>query len=63
MVVSVEIINSMTDFIDNIQEKMSGAMLAVSSKSGAMSAVSNGVRLAAATESSNSCFVFRIARQ
>jgi hypothetical protein len=45
--------NSMADFIDNIQERMSGAMLAASAKSGAMSAASAGVCLAAASESAN----------
>ena len=45
--------NSMTDSINNIQERMSGVMLAVSAKSGAMPVVSAGVRLVAASESVN----------
>jgi hypothetical protein len=44
--------NSMADSIDNIQERTSGAMLAASAKSGAMSA-SAGVCVAAASESAN----------
>ena len=45
--------NSMADSIDNIQERTSGAMSAVSAKSGAMLAASAGVCLAAASESAN----------
>ncbi len=44
---------SMADSIDNIQERMSGAMLAASANSGAMLAASAGVCLAAASESAN----------
>ena len=49
--------NSMTDSIDNIEERTSGAMSASSAKSGAMWATSTGVRLVAASESSNKCGV------
>jgi hypothetical protein len=45
--------NSMADSIDNIQERTSGAMLAASAKSGAMSAASAGICLVAASESAN----------
>jgi hypothetical protein len=45
--------NSMEDSIDNIQERMSGAMSAASAKSGAMLAASAGICLAAASESAN----------
>jgi hypothetical protein len=45
--------NSMTDSIDNIQERLSGAMPAASAKSGAMWAASADVRLVAASESTN----------
>ncbi len=41
--------NSMADSIDNIQERTSGAMSVVSAKSGAISAASAGVCLAAAS--------------
>jgi hypothetical protein len=43
----------MTDSIDNIQERLSGAMPAASAKSGAMWAASADVRLVAASESTN----------
>jgi hypothetical protein len=43
----------MTDFIDTIQERTSGAMSAASAKAGAILAVSAGVCLAAASESAN----------
>ncbi len=39
--------NAMTDSIDNIKERMPGAMLAASARSGAMLAASASVRLAA----------------
>ncbi len=45
--------NSMADSIDNIQERMSGEMSAASAKSGAMSAASACVCLAAGSESAN----------
>jgi len=45
--------NSMTDSIDNIEERTSGAMSASSAESGAISLASTGICLAAASESAN----------
>ena len=49
--------NSMTDSIDNIEERTSGAMSASSAKSGAMSLACTGICLAAASGSANKCGV------